>query len=151
MFTFCLLVKPMFSICFRFILFPFQIVFLQFKCLHQLKCLQIGYQEFILVELFPDISHPVFFQPISPSTSVFLLVDDSDLQQHLPTVVEGSGRGVSCGGRGRSVPRALLLPLGGALSLHWWWRAPRSRRVLTGHCVYGPVWTDTENTQKADK
>lgn len=81
--------------------------------------------------------------PFFPSLSVsFLPVGVADLQQHLPAVLEGSERGVGCGERGRSVPRVLPRPLGGALSPYWG-QAPRPRRVLTGHRADGPVWKDT--------
>lgn len=60
------------------------------------------------------------FLPVFCECLFFLLVDGADLQRHQPAVLEESGRGVGCGGKGRSVPIELLLPLGGALSLHWW-------------------------------
>lgn len=74
----------------------------------------------VLVELlskpYPALFHPVFFR----LPSVFSLpVGITDLQQHLPAVLEGSVKDADCAGRGRSAPRALLLPPGGALSPHW--------------------------------
>lgn len=102
-------------------------------------------------KLFPALPHSVLLQPFLPSTRCLFIpsVGVTDLQQHLPAVLEGSERGVSCAGRGRSAPKVLLLPLGGALSPHWWQQEPKPRWVLTGHCADGPVWKDTDtHTQR---
>lgn len=76
---------------------------------------------FVVQNSFLTSLHSLLIQSPLPLLSVFLLpMDVTDLQQHPPAVLEGSERGVGCAGRGRSAPRVLLLPLGGALSPHWW-------------------------------
>lgn len=144
--SFCWFNQSSLTISFRILPSHFQILSLHPKWLYHFKILVINNSYWLnpCSELFPALSHPVFLQSFLPFTQrlFFLPVGVADLQQHLPAVLEGSGRGVGCGGRGRSVPRVLLLPLGGALS-PLWWQAPRPRRVLTGRCADGPAWNDT--------
>lgn len=98
------------------------------------------------------IRSPTHTHSSSPSlrSLALFLPGVTDLQQRLPAVLWGSGRGVGCAGRGRSAPRVQLLPLGGALSPHWWEQASMRERALTGHCADGLVWKDKQ-TKEADK
>lgn len=80
----------------------------------------------------------------------FLSAGVTHLQQRLPAVLEASGRGVSCAGRGRSASREQKPPLGGAPSSRRQERGPRPGWAATGRCADGPVWQDADtNSQES--